>query len=448
MASLPDSEPIPVVEGIRRSFSGVTGLALLGAGAWCGVTLLRAGPAAFSLAAYLPWSDAAPPRSTFPFALPSLLALPLLFVAHVHARRGRVVRSGRWFLWSLGVFALVKVLPNGVFAPGWFLQALLVVLTAVAYGLTHGLALASLAATALITAAAFQRGGPAPVEFAVPVAGILMIGSVVGALLHRAMQGLFAAETAYRERLEQTLRALRRRERLLRHAMRVATIGETASMVVHQLRNKFQLVQGHVALGLLAEASEKDRRLRDIQVAVQSASGIVEQLLTLAHPKQGASHVVDLALECQSFADRVRPLLPPSIRLETEFSASVLLVNLSPEELGDALLNLVLNAKQAMRQGTIRIAAGCLGDAAAFVTVADDGPGIDERVRARMFTPFVTTKPRGLGTGLGLVAVDRFVRMAGGRIDVDTAPGRGTSFRLSFPKLAADAAEAVHARVG
>jgi signal transduction histidine kinase len=112
-------------------------------------------------------------------------------------------------------------------------------------------------------------------------------------------------------------------------------------------------------------------------------------------------------------------------------------VALAPDELGDALLNLVINAKQAMRQGTIKIATGSRDDASAFVTVSDDGPGIDERVRARLFSPFVTTKTRGHGTGLGLASVDRFVRTAGGHIDVDTGPDRGTTFHLVFPRAPA-----------
>lgn len=79
-----------------------------------------------------------------------------------------------------------------------------------------------------------------------------------------------------------------------------------------------------------------------------------------------------------------------------------------------------------------------------MVTVADDGPGIAEQVRARLFMPFVTTKPRGSGTGLGLVAVDRFMRASGGHIDVDTEPGRGTAFHLVFPRVSIER----QARVG
>lgn len=417
---------------------------MVGAAAWLLVALVRHGPTAFDATPYLPWSGATFPRHPLALVIPSLFAMPMLLAAHAHARRGRTMRSGRWFVWSLFVFTLLKVVPNGVYSPGWFIQPLLVVLGAVVFGAAHGLAMAGLAAAAMASCGHFQAAGAddsAAIEFALPVVGILLVGGLIGALLHRTMQEVFAVETEQRERIEQTLRALRQRERLLRHAMRVATIGELAGIVVHQLRNKFQLIHGHVALGLISNSTEKDRRLQEIQASVQAASGVVEQLLALAHPVAATQHVVDLGAECRTFAERVRPLLPPTIRLETMFPTQALLVSLAPEGFADALLNLVINAKQAMRHGTIRIEVGLQGDTAAFVTVADDGPGIDERVRSRLFTPFVTTKARGHGSGLGLVSVDRFVRTAGGKIDVETAPGRGTTFHLVFPRAEARKAQ-------
>ncbi len=420
---------------MQRSFRVVTAGAAIGAAVWPLAALTVHGLSAFDAAPYLPWTQSEFPRHPVALVIPCLFALPFILLALSHARAGRTLRCSRWLLWSVFVFALLKVMPVGVLSPGWFLQPMLVVITAVAFGALPGLAMAATAALGLALCAHFQAPSAAfsPSGYALPVVGILLGGGLLGALLHRTMQGLFAVETEQRERIEQTLRALRQRERLLRHAMRVATIGEMAGMVVHQLRNKFQLIQGHVALGLLADAREKDRRLHEIEGAVQAASGVVEQLLTLAHPGENAQRLVDLAEECRTFADRVRPLLPPSIRLETLFAAGALPVSLVPEELGDALLNLVLNAKQAMRHGTIRIEACAGGEGTAVVTVSDDCPGIAEQVRTRLFTPFVTTKGRGNGTGLGLVAVDRFVRTSGGHIDVDTEPGRGTAFHLVFP---------------
>jgi signal transduction histidine kinase len=104
-----------------------------------------------------------------------------------------------------------------------------------------------------------------------------------------------------------------------------------------------------------------------------------------------------------------------------------------PEELDHALSNLVINAKQAMRQGHIRITVQVDGTDA-VVTVADDGPGIDPEILPRLFTPFATTKPKGEGTGLGLVGVDRFMRASGGSVSVTSEPGHGAAFTLIFPR--------------
>lgn len=442
---------IPLIESLRRSFSQVTACAIGGAVVWLVWAAVQDGFVAFEATPYLPWMRAEPRT---PLVIPSLFALPFLLMAHAHARRGRTMRSGRWFVWSLFVFSLVKVLPHGVYAAGWFIQPLLIAITAVAFGGSQGLFMACLAAAALGVSASTGQSTvwtPFPLDpmnqradalgFALPVAGIFLVGGLVGSLLHRAMQGLFAVETEQRQRLERTLRALRQRERLLRHAMRVATIGEMAGMVVHQLRNKFQLIHGHIDLGLVAESNEKDMRLREIQKSVRAATGIVEHLLDLAHPADNVPCVVDLAVEGRTFADRVRAVLPSSIRLETVFSMAGLYVLLAPDELGDALLNLVINAKQAMRRGTIRIEAGFLEEARVYIAVSDDGPGIEPQLVSRLFTPFFTTKPRGRGTGLGLASVDRFVRMAGGKVEIDTTLGRGTTFRLTFPRAAAPGSE-------
>ncbi|HLU37991.1 MAG TPA: HAMP domain-containing sensor histidine kinase, partial [Planctomycetota bacterium] len=406
------------------------------------------GSAALDLDAYLPWSGAAYPRKPIPMVVPCLGALPLLLLSYSAARSDRALRSSRWFLWSVFTFALLKVLPSGVVSPGWFLQPLLVVIAAVAFGPWSGLAMAGAAAAGLGLCAWTQETyvfDYSPSAFAVPVIGILLGGGMLGALLHRTLQGLFAVEVEQRERIEQTLRALRQRENLLRHAMRVATIGEMASMVVHQLRNKFQLVQGHVGLGLAAEPAEKDRRLREIESVVRCASTVVERLLTLAHPGQSAPRVVDLVPECRRLADWLSGgLLPHSIRLETEFPAAAYAF-VSPDDFCDAMMNLLVNAKQAMHRGTIRIVVRTTADQGTIVTVADDGPGLAEHVRLHLFTPFVTTKPRGTGTGLGLFAVNRFVRASGGHIEVETEPGQGTAFHMHFPAVPS---ERRHARVG
>lgn len=438
MAPSLDPHVVPVVAGLRRSLGVFSALASVAAAGWVVVAVALHGFTALDPAPYLPWSELPFPRETVELALPCLLALPLFLVANGQARSGRLLRGGRWLAWGLFVVALAKVMPRGVLSPGWFLQPLLVVLTAVGFGVVPGLAMALVAAIALATCAQFQEVAFSSFSsraYALPVVAILLAGGLLGAMLHRALLSLFELEVAQRDRIEETLRALRQRERLLRHAMRVATIGEMTAMAVHQLRNKFQVVNGHVALGMRADPEEKDRRLEQIRLALESSSNALEQLLAMAHPGEGSAQTVSLTEECRSFVERVRSILPAAIALETDLPESPLFVHLVPEELDHALSNLVINAKQAMRQGTIRIGVQADGSEA-VLTVADDGPGIDPEILPRIFTPFVTSKPKGQGTGLGLVGVDRFMRASGGHVSVVSEPGRGVTFTLRFPSVA------------
>ncbi len=438
MAPSLDPHVVPVVAGLRRSLGVFSVVASVAAAGWAIVAVGWHGLSALDPTDYLPWSDRAFPREPVELALPSLMALPLFLVALGHTRAGRLLRGGRWLAWGLFVLALAKVLPRGVLSPGWFLQPLLVVLTAVGFGVIPGLAMALVAAVSLATCAHFQEVAMTSFSsraYALPVVAILLAGGLLGAMLHRAMLGLFELEITQRDRIEETLRALRQRERLLRHAMRVATIGEMTAMAVHQLRNKFQVVNGHVALGMQADSEEKDRRLEQIRQALQSAGNALEQLLAMAHPGEGLAQTVSLTEECREFAERVRAILPAAIVLETDLPAEPVFVHLVPEELEHALSNLVINAKQAMRRGTVTIRLRADGDAATLA-VTDEGPGIDPEILPRLFTPFVTSKPKGQGTGLGLVGVDRFMRASGGHVSVQSEPGQGATFTLVFPSVA------------
>jgi hypothetical protein len=188
-----DPRPVPVIANLRRSFRLVTGTSLAAAIAWCTGAGLAHGAPAFALAPYQPWSDAAFPREVVPLAIPCLAAAPLLLAAYARARAGRVLRSARWFLWAVFVFALLRAVASGVQSPGWFVQPLLVTIAALAFGPKSGLGMAGLAAAALLACAQNDDGWPqAPAAFALPVIGILVGGGLVGALLHRIMQGLLA----------------------------------------------------------------------------------------------------------------------------------------------------------------------------------------------------------------------------------------------------------------
>ena len=140
-----------------------------------------------------------------------------------------------------------------------------------------------------------------------------------------------------------------------------------------------------------------------------------------------------LAILC--LADvQVERVLPSTIQARCEAPAVLPPVQINPNGLVHALWNLVINAKQAIeRDGSIELRCGSQGGEV-WIEVADNGPGMPEDVRAKIFDPYFTTKPIGQGTGLGLTAVARFVRGSNGVIEVESEPGAGTTFRMSFPR--------------
>jgi signal transduction histidine kinase len=283
---------------------------------------------------------------------------------------------------------------------------------------------------------------------ALPLIVVLLSAGLLGSLLHKSVQAVLTIEVEQRHRLGAFVRALRQRERLLQHAMRIGTIGDMASMVVHQLRNQFQLMLGCVAVAEREpvgekDLAEKDRRLRQIREAVQAASAMLEPLLHLAHPGEERLERVELARCCAALVERIRRILPAGIdvQLETE---NGLAVRVNPRDLEHALLNLVINAKHAMgRQGVLTIRALRRDHEHVQLVVSDTGHGIAPEHRPNLFKPYFTTKPVGEGTGLGLAAVARFMRFAGGDVEVESEPGKGATFTLIFPACASGGGQRV-----
>jgi signal transduction histidine kinase len=262
---------------------------------------------------------------------------------------------------------------------------------------------------------------------------------LAGAIVHHLLLAALLAGEQQRRETADSYRALRYRERLLRHAMRVETVGDLAGLVSHQLRNAFQIMLGHVALGDVSDEAERARRLHLVGETLEGSRPLLDELMGLAHPEEGQAEPTDLGRAVARFVDRARLVVPTTIVLlhERDFGEA-LPVNLDVRGLEHALWNLVINAKQAMPDGgriTVRTGSG---SDSAWVAIVDTGPGIPEQIRDRIFDPYFTTKPPGEGTGLGLAAVARFARSSGGSVDVDSEIDRGTTFLLSFP-LATDA---------
>ena len=239
--------------------------------------------------------------------------------------------------------------------------------------------------------------------------------------------------------------------RNLAQTEKLRAIGQMAGGIAHDINQYLGLITGHgdLALRSLDQVnSDLDRLRQSIQTIIQAAtdgSATVNRLLTFARPRAGATHrQVELGSLLAEVAELTAPRWRDAVQAEghpVTFDIAVegdTTVDGSPESLREALTNLVFNAVDAMpRGGEIRLSARRKGNTVG-VDVSDTGIGIDEDVRAHIFEPFFTTKGER-GSGLGLPVVFAIVEQHHGHIAIDSTPGQGTTFHLTFPASAAEA---------
>jgi signal transduction histidine kinase len=381
--------------------------------------------------ARLPWSG----------ALPALAAAPWFLTAWWQWRSHRLQRAATLLFVALFTLTILANWPRGVFSPAWYVHPVLCLVATVSLGVTPGLLLTMMTVGALLLATRLSPSGPGagevdPWQHSTSLAAVVLASALAGAIVNRLVfMALMTAEAQRRKNFESS-RALRHREKLLRHALRVETIGDLAGMVCHQLRNTFQVLMGHVTLAGLVDDSDRARRLELIEKTLEQARPLLDQLMRMAHPDEGSPIACDVNELLEQFHRQARLVLPESIQITWEPAAGVAPVLLDPQGLMHSLWNLVINAKQAIQgEGCIRLRAG-IDSHQVWIEISDSGCGMTPEVQAKIFDPYFTTKPPGQGTGLGLTAVARFVRGSSGLIQVDSAVGNGTTFRLRFPRAA------------
>jgi two-component system cell cycle sensor histidine kinase/response regulator CckA len=241
-------------------------------------------------------------------------------------------------------------------------------------------------------------------------------------------------------------------ERQFLQAQKMEALGRLSASVAHDFNNLLTVISGYGQLLQSRFASEPEVKgqLEEIARAAERASVLTRQLLHFSRRREADPQVVDVNDALAALDRMVRRLIGDRIAVETSFAPEPWPVRVDRGHLDQVVMNLVVNARDAMTgRGTLHVrtencsldapAASDLGPAArpgdfVVLTVADTGCGMDEATRARIFEPFFTTKGEGKGTGLGLPTVDEIVRGAGGFIDLRTAPGRGTAFRIHFPR--------------
>lgn len=226
-----------------------------------------------------------------------------------------------------------------------------------------------------------------------------------------------------------------RRDEALRQAQKLEALGRLSAGVSHEFGNLLMVIKGfgasiRRAAGLPASADED---AGEILKAAERASAITKQLLAFGRRQQLRRVRIDLAALLKSSQAMLAPLLPKQLSLELRLPASPLEVMADPVQMEQVLLNLVLNARDAMPEGGIIQISLEPGIGQARLTVKDDGQGMDEATLKRLFEPFFSTKPRGSGTGLGLATVHGIIEQSGGSINVKSEPGWGTEFTVLLP---------------
>lgn len=233
----------------------------------------------------------------------------------------------------------------------------------------------------------------------------------------------------------QDLTELKRLELHMRRAERLATVGQLAAGVAHEIRNPLASISGSIELLRLApQVSDDDRSLMTIVTReIDRLNALITDLLEYANPRPPQLVECDLAVVAD---ETLQMLRQDRAFAEVEVSragpASVPVLA-DPAALRQVLWNLLRNAADASAAGGRHVAVRVLdGDDGVGVEVRDDGAGIPPEHVARIFDPFFTTKRRG--TGLGLATTHALVADHGGRIDVDSAPGRGTTMTVRLPR--------------
>jgi PAS domain S-box-containing protein len=233
----------------------------------------------------------------------------------------------------------------------------------------------------------------------------------------------------------------RRLERDLQRAQRLELIGRLSSGIAHDFNNLLTVILGvteRARLGLAAD-SPVQADLHWIGVAGQQAANLAGQLLALCKQRQITPTRLDVNEVVNRTLDLLRTTLPSNIQVETSLSIRPLFILADDTQLQQVLMNLCLNARDAMPQGgRLCVKTEAAEDphsstAWALMAVHDEGPGISEELKAQIFEPFFSTKERG--TGLGLAVVQQIVESYGGRVEVTSQPGHGAHFDVWLPLL-------------
>lgn len=277
-------------------------------------------------------------------------------------------------------------------------------------------------------------------------------GTVVNASVNIFPIEVRGHELVGASKVSRDLSAIKKLEAQLIEAQKMEVVGQLAAGTAHDFNNYLSIILGRSDLILMALGADDSMRgnAETIRQAAESAAGLARQLLIFSRQEQSTPVVLDLNDVVKDFDRMLRQLVDKSVEMTVSLNAESGRIRAAPGHLGQVLLNLVANARDAMPGGGavaittsdvvpddnwMRAHTGAMPGGHVLLTVADTGTGLTDEARAHLFEPFFTTKPSGKGTGLGLATCDTIVKQCGGHIDVLTEPGKGTTFRVFFPAM-------------
>jgi PAS domain S-box-containing protein len=224
-------------------------------------------------------------------------------------------------------------------------------------------------------------------------------------------------------------------QKQLAESQKLDALGQLTGGVAHDFNNLLMIISGNIHLVRKEVNSEISiRALRSIETASQRAAALTRQLLTFARRQSVQPQTIALAERLTTIKDMLKSGLGSAVVLTLEAAPDVGAILVDPSEFETALVNLVINARDAMTDGGSVVLEARNNRNVVEISVEDNGVGIPEDILDKVFDPFFTTKPVGKGTGLGLSQVHGFAHQAGGTISITSKLGEGTKVTMSLPR--------------